>query len=480
MDLIRRSAHEQLDALERGAVSSRELTAAHLERIASHPGYNAVVTVDAEAALAAASAADEQRARGRAAALLGLPITVKDALETEGLRTACGSKELSEHVPRRDADAVARLRGAGAVVLGKTNTPPLCQDIQTGNELFGTTPNPHDPRRTAGGSSGGSAAAVAAFLSPLDIGSDLGGSLRLPGHYCGVHSLRPTFGIVSSRGHIPRQPGWLTTSDMLSIGPLGRSAADLDLALGVLAGPAPREASAWRLELPPPRHEGLTGYRIGIWADDPYCPVDVETRSLLEELERALRSPGVRVDDSARPVEMASSDRLFQSLMFAGSAAGAAPAAYAGEVEASRGLSPGDESPGARFLRDRTMSHRDWLLANEERRRLQERWAAYFTGVDVLVTPAAPTAAVPDQADVPVPERYITVDGRRRGYWEQTTWLNLAGLAHLPAATVPLGTTREGLPLGVQLIGPHLGDRTVLRVAGLLGELWDEQRVSPV
>ncbi|MGE7438181.1 amidase [Kitasatospora sp. NPDC001175] len=479
MDLIRHSAREQLDALNRGEVSSRELTTAHLDRITSHPEYNAVVTLGAEAALAAAAAADEQRARGRTTALLGLPITLKDALETEGLRTTCGSAELSEHVPGRDADAVARMRAAGAVILGKTNTPPLCQGIQTSNELFGTTPNPHDPHRTTGGSSGGSAAAVAAGLSPLDIGSDLAGSLRLPGHYCGVYSLRPTFGVVPNRGHIPRPPGWLTTSDMLCIGPLGRSAADLALALGVLAGPAPHDSTAWRLELPPPRHERLADYRIGFWADDSFCPVDAATRALLEELERTLRNTGVRISDSAPPVDMASSDRLFRSLMLAGSAASAPPQAYAAEVEASRKLSPGDESPGAQYLRDRTMSHRDWLQANEERRRLQDRWAAYFGDVDVLITPAAPTAAVPDQTDVPVSERYITVDGRRRGYWEQTTWLNLAGLVHLPAATVPLGRTREGLPLGVQLIGPHLGDRTVVKVAGLLGELRDAQTVVP-
>ena len=343
--------------------------------------------------------------------------------------------------------------------------------------MFGTTPNPHDPQRSAGGSSGGSAAAVAAFLSPLDIGSDLAGSLRLPGHYCGVYSLRPTFGIVPTRGHIPRPPGWSTTSDMLSPGPLARSAADLDLALGVLAGPAPHEAAAWRLELPPPRHERLDGYRIGIWADDPFCPVDAATRALLEELERTLSDRGVRVSDAASPVDMASCDRLFRTLMFAGSTASAAPQAYAAEVEAARALSADDESPGACYLRDRTLSHREWLLANEERRRLQERWGAYFDSVDILIAPAAPTAAVPDQTGLPMPERHITVDGRRRGYFEQTAWLNLASLVHLPSATVPLARTSEGLPLGIQLIGPHLANRTVIKVAHLLGELWPTKPV---
>ncbi|MFG2228149.1 amidase [Streptomyces sp. NPDC048644] len=469
MDLTHRPAADQLRAMERGEISSRELTAAHLERIARHPEQHAVVTVDHDGAMAAAAEADERRAAGRAGgALLGLPVTVKDSLETAGLRTTCGSQDLAAHLPERDADAVARLRTAGAVVIGKTNTPPMCQDLQTSNPLFGTTPHPVDPRRTAGGSSGGEAVAVATHLSPLGIGSDLAGSLRLPGHYCGVHSLRPSHGIVPTRGHIPRPPGWLTPTDMLTVGPLARTAADLDLALDALAGPSPDDDVAWRLELPAPRHERLHEYRIGIWADDPYCRVDAETRALLDDVAKALHGAGARVDATARPVGMADSDRLFQRLMFAASAASAAPEAFASEVTAAGNLPPGKTSAGAAFLRARTMRHRDWLLADEERALLRKRWAAYFDGIDILITPAAPTAALPDLSGVPVPERYLTVDGERRGYWEQTAWLNLAGPVRLPAATVPVGSTADGLPLGVQLIGPYLADRTVTHVAGLL------------
>ncbi|MGD9483867.1 amidase [Streptomyces sp. TRM70308] len=481
MELTHRPAVEQLAAMARGEVSSRELTAAHLARIAAHPELNAVVAVDAEGALAAADAADARRAAGGSggsrnasgsgeAPLLGLPVTVKDALETAGLRTTCGTPDLAEHVPAEDADAVARLRAAGAVVLGKTNTPPMCADVQTGNPLFGTTPNPHAPARAAGGSSGGPAAAVAAHLSPLDLASDLAGSLRLPAHYCGVFGLRPSHGLVPTRGHIPRPPGWLTSSDMLTLGPLARDAADLALALDALAGPSPREGTGWRLELPPPRHARLADHRVGVWADDPYCRVDAATRALLDTVAEALHEAGARVDAAARPVDLAESDRLFQLLMFATSTAAAQPEAYAGEVAAAQALAADDDSPGARYLRARTLRHRDWLLADEERARLRQRWAAYFRTVDVLVTPAAPTAAPPDLTGVPVPERQLSVDGERRGYWEQTTWLNLAGLAGLPAATVPLGRTADGLPLSVHLIGPRLADRTVLHVAALLSE----------
>ncbi|MEZ0090151.1 amidase [Streptacidiphilus sp. EB129] len=469
MDITDRSASEQLQAMEQGDVSSLELTTAHLARIDRHPEANAVVTVDREGALAAAAAADRLRAGGRpGGALLGLPITVKDSLETAGLRTTCGATDLAGHVPERDADAVARLRDAGAVILGKTNTSSMCQDIQTGNPLFGTTPNPHAPDRTAGGSSGGAAAAVAAHLSALDLGSDLAGSLRLPGHYCGVYSLRTSYGIVPTRGHIPRPPGWLTTSDMMALGPVARSAADLELALGVLAGPSYGDGAAGRPELPAPRHRQLGDHRFGIWADDPYCRVSAETRALVEQVSQALRDSGAGVNDTARPVSMAESDRLFQSLMFAGSAAGASAEAFAADLAAAQDLAPDDRSPYATYLRARTMTHREWLLANEERERLRGQWNAYFDEVDVLVTPAAPTVAVPDQTGSPLPQRFITVDGERRGYWEQTTWLNLASLVRLPAASVPLTSTSDGLPLGLQLIGPHLSDRTLAHLAGLL------------
>ncbi|OEV31351.1 amidase [Streptomyces nanshensis] len=469
MDLTHDTALGQLRALDQGEVSSRELTEAHLERVARHPEHNAVVTLDREGALDAAARADEKRSRGGAGGpLLGLPVTVKDSLETEGLRTACGAAELEGHVPDRDADAVARLRQAGAVIIGKTNTPSMCQDIQTGNPLFGTTPNPHDPQRTAGGSSGGPAAAVAARLSPLDIGSDLAGSLRLPAHYCGVHSLRPSYGVVPARGHIPRPPGWLATSDMLSIGPLARSSADLELALGVLAGPSPEDSAGWQLTLPAARHGNLGEFRVGLWADDPYCSVDAATRELLEGVAKRLQNAGASIEATTRPVDMAESDRLFRTLMFSATSASASADAFAAEVQAAGALTPGEQSPGAQFLRARTIRHRDWLLADDERRRVRQQWAAYFRDVDVLVTPAAPTAAPPDQTELPVPERYIIVDGERRAYWDQTTWLNLAGPVQLPAATVPLGFTSDGLPLAVQIIGPYLGDLTVTRFAGLL------------
>ncbi|MFD8982421.1 amidase family protein [Streptomyces sp. NPDC059564] len=465
-DLHLAPAREQLAALRRRTVTSRALLEQYLRHIdRADPALGAIATLDADDARAAADAADRHiTATGKPlGALHGLPMTLKDALETEGLLTTCGSPDLAEHVPGQDADTVALLRAAGAVIVGKTNVPVMCQDIQTSNPLFGRTKNPYDDTRTAGGSSGGPAAAVAAGLSSLEVGSDLAGSLRLPAAYCGVYALRPSGGIVPTRGHIPRPPGWLTSSDMLTIGPVARDAEDLDLLLDVLAAPAPADAAAWRIELPAPGRGRLADYRVGLWQDDPYCHVDEATRRLLDQVAGLLRSGGATVDGASRPVRLADSDRLFQRLMYATASATATDAGFADDIAAADKI-PAD-NPSGLFLHSRTMRHRDWLRVNEEREQLRGRWADYFATHDVLITPATPTAAALDQTDVPVPSRFITVDGEKRSYFDQTAWLNLAGPARLPALVMPAGRTADGLPLAIQIIGPYLADRTVIDVA---------------
>lgn len=194
----------------------------------------------------------------------------------------------------------------------------MCQDIQTSNPVFGKTKNPFDRTKTPGGSSGGPAVAVAAGLTALEVGSDLAGSLRLPAAYCGVYALRTSRGaapIVPTRGHIPRPPGWLTSSDMIALGPIARTAADLAVLLDVIAAPAPADGAAWRIALPAPKFTSLSQYRVGIWADDDYCRIDSTTRGLLDQVTRLVRGAGATVDDSSRPVELATSDRLFRRLM---------------------------------------------------------------------------------------------------------------------------------------------------------------------
>ncbi|MEZ3179483.1 amidase [Streptomyces pimonensis] len=465
----RSSACAQLHALRCRQITARWLldqTLTHLAKV--NPGLNAVVTLDIAGARAAADAADRHLAATGTTLgpLHGLPVTVKDALETKGMRTTCGSPDLTDHVPARDADVVALLRAAGAIIIGKTNTAAMCQDIQTSNPVFGRTKNPFDETRTPGGSSGGPAVAVAAGLTALEIGSDLAGSLRLPAAYCGVYALRTSRGaapVVPTRGHIPRPPGWLTSSDMIALGPIARTAADLDVLLDVIAAPAPADGAAWRIDLPAPKFTDLSQYRVGIWADDDYCRVDSATRGLLDRVARLVRSAGAIVDDSSRPVDFATSDRLFQRLMYATGAASASDEAFAADCEAADALT--DDDPRALYLKSRTMRHRDWARADEARHKLRGRWADYFAEHDILLTPAAPTAAVDDQTSLPSPQRYITVDGERRSFFDQTTWINLAGPVGLPSIVLPAGTTDTGLPLAVQIIGPYLADRTLIAAA---------------
>ncbi|WP_086822469.1 amidase family protein [Streptomyces sp. NRRL B-24572] len=473
--LYRSSARAQLAALRRGTVSAREL----LDEVLAHhadvnPGVNAVATLDVDGARAAAEKADQYLARtGRPQGPLhGLPMTVKDALETVGLRTTCGSPDLTDHVPDRDADVVALLRQAGAVIVGKTNVPTMCQDLQTSNSLFGTTSNPFSSAHTAGGSSGGPAVAVATGMSPLEVGSDLAGSLRLPAAYCGVYALRTSRGsspIVPTRGHIPRPPGWLTSSDMLTLGPIARDADDLDLLLDVLAAPAPADRDAWHIELPAPVSTTLRGQRIGVWADDEFCRVDSSTRDLLEQVAREARAAGAVLDETSRPVDFAKSNTLFTQLMYATSSATASDAAFAGEVKAAESVP--DDSPSALYLKSRTIRHRDWARADEEQQKLRAKWATYFETHDLLITPAAPTAAVLDQTSVPAADRHITVDGVRRSFYDQTSWINLASPVGLPSLVMPAGKTRDGLPLAIQIIGPYLADRSVIAAAKALGAL---------
>jgi amidase len=472
-DWADRSAGEIVAGIAAKQVSSRELLATFLERVERRSDLNAVVTLDAERASAAAAAADEAVARGeRVGPLHGLPMTVKDAFETEGLRTTSGAPELADHVPDRDADAVARLRAAGAVIFGKTNLPIYAGDIQTYNEVFGTTNNPWDLRRGAGGSSGGAAAALAARLTPLELGSDIGGSIRNPAHYCGVTGLKPTFGVVPIRGHIPGPPGALAEGDIGVAGPMARTVEDLELALGVLAGPDAARAVAWRLELPPPRADALDGYRVATWLDDPYAPID---RSVGEPLERAvgtLADAGARVDEGASlGVDLQEIAEVYLQLLVGVLANGYPPEVLAAADEMAAALDPADRSLPTLFLRGLAQRKREWNVVHERRAQIRARWAELFTRVDVLLCPIAATAAFPHDHDPDQLSRTVDVNGEQRPGLETLVWAGLVGMAHLPSAVVPVGRTAEGLPVGIQVVGPYLEDRTALDVARRLSAL---------
>jgi amidase len=470
-----RTATELVRALRAREVSSAELLEHLVERQERvNPRINAIVARGLDAARERAAAADVALTRGGDAspALLGLPMTVKDSIEVVGMPTTSGAASLAEHFPARNADAVERLVDAGAVIFGKTNLPLFAGDFQSYNEVYGTTNNPWDPARVPGGSSGGSAAALAAGMTPLELGSDIGGSIRGPAHFCGVYGHKPTLGIVSGRGHIPGPPGALAPADLAVIGPLARAPEDLELALGVLAGPRPEDAAAWRVELPPPRRTRLADFRVAVWLAEPAGPpVAGEVSELLARAVDRVAAAGARVDDAARPpLDPAVSHRLYLRLLYGVVGAGFPPELLRGFEAALPGLPPDDHGTFAEMVRGSVGPHRQWLADDEARWRLRAAWAEWFRDFDVLVCPVAPLAAFPHD-HVPFESRSLDVDGRAIPYTDLVFWAGLATLVGLPATAVPVGRTPSGLPVGMQVIAARLEDRTGLAFAKALEDV---------
>jgi amidase len=469
-------AAELCRLLARGEVSSVELLDHYLQRVDDLNGpLNAVVALDADRARARAAAADAARTRGESwGPLHGLPMTIKDAFETEGLVTTSGAPELRDHVPAADATAVARLKGAGAVVFGKTNLPLYAGDVQTYNEVYGRTNNPWALDRGPGGSSGGSAAALAAGLTGFELGSDIGGSIRNPAHYCGVFGLKPTWNLVPPRGHVPGPPGTLGNTDVGTFGPMGRSAADLALGLDVLAGPDDADGVAWRLDLPPARNGGqLAGLRVATWFDDPFAPIAADVRARLDGAAAALAGGGATVVPLEPPVGMGELARSWERLVLPVVFAGMPEEVFAGFAAGAAGLPPTepDEDPNVRSLRAITARHRDWLRADEARARHRAAFAELFRHHDVVLVPVAPTAAFPHDTGTQIPARTIEVDGETRPYMENIYWNGGIGTLLLPVAVPPVGRTPGGLPVGVQVVAAHLEDRTAIAVAAHLERL---------
>lgn len=469
------SARELIRALRERSLRSSDLLEHLIARIERRdPAVNAVVARDFEHAREQARAADEALDRGEAdRPLLGLPLTVKDALETEGLVTASGAPELARHLPTRNADAVQRLVNAGAIVIGKTNLPLYAGDCQSFNEVYGVTSNPWDSGRTPGGSSGGSAAALASGFTPLEIGSDIGGSIRIPAHFCGVFGHKPTWGIVSLRGHIPGPPGQRAPTDLAVVGPLARCAEDLRLALDVIAGPPLDEAPAgWQLDLPAPRTRRLQDLRVAAWLDDPFSPVDAEYRGLLEACADALERAGARVDRKARPsLDFAASFETYAMLLHPVIASGFPEPLIDALAAASASLSPGDRSHRALQIRGVISSHREWIARDEMRHRLSDVWAGFFRDFDVLLLPVHPTPAFPHDHQPDLLARTIRVNDMERPYLDFLHWVHLATVAGLPATVAPIGRTEAGLPVGVQLVAGRFRDHTSIEAAGLVAEL---------
>lgn len=468
MELAFRSATSLADRVRRRKIGCLELVDHFIARIERHDGrINAVVARDFEAARRRARALDRMKAP--AGPLHGVPMTVKESFDVAGLPTTWGVPAKRGDMPTRDALAVQRLRAAGAVILGKTNVPPMLADWQATNEIYGTTSNPWDLARSPGGSSGGSAAALAAGLTGLECGSDIGGSIRQPAHACGVFGHKPTWGLLPMYGHAP-VPDGEGQPDIACIGPLARTAGDLALAMEVLAGPDPRDSVA-PAKLPKgPR--SAKGLRVAVWAGDAATRTAAAVSEAVLGAGRALEKAGAVVSSTARPpVEMGASFRVYLRLLGAVTF-GRLPPREAEQIAAAQAaLREDDRSADAEMLRAFGMSHGEWQNWNDQRHRMRRVWGAFFADWDVLLCPAFAVPAQPHMTGLAEHEKFAMIDGVREPWGELLFWPGVIGAMLLPASAVPVGMSPEGLPIGCQVVGPMLGDRRTIAVAGLLEDL---------
>ena len=473
---VYRSATDWLFSLKSREIGAVELLDLHVDQLNRHDDkINAIVVRDLDAAYAAARSADNA-APTDDRPLLGLPMTIKECFGIEGLPTTCGLPFFADNKATCDAETAARLKRAGAIIYGKSNLPPGAFDWQSDNPIYGRTANPWDVTRTPGGSSGGSAAAVAAGFTPLELGSDIGGSIRVPAHCCGVYGHKPSWGTISLQGHVPPAPGQDLPLDLGVAGPLARSAVDLELAMDILVGPENRFAPFWSAAMPPARRESLAAFRVAVWLDDEAYGADHRCLAAIEEWVEDLGRLGVKVERTRPRIDWAESFEIYLLTLFQLLAASQPPEAMTESLRAAAALSPEDKSYPAYVLRAMQMRHYEYVHLTDRRRALMRSWAELFAGYDLLICPAFPTVAYPHDArgnDNPntieaYEQREMIVNGVARPYMDNIQWPSVATVADLPATAVPTGRFVDGMPVGVQIIGPALEDRTPIRFASLV------------
>ena len=466
-DLTNKSAFELAALIRSHAVSPVEVVEAHLRRIDQiNPLLNAIVTL-APDILDKARAAEAYLMSGKAPGLLhGVPLTIKDTIATEGLLTTSGSPLRAKHIPDRDATAVAQLKAAGAIILGKTNTPEMAIPYETDNPVWGRTNNPYAVERTPGGSSGGEAAAIAACLSPAGLGSDLSGSIRVPAHFCGIVGLKPTTGVVSMDGHTPSAEGLLSLG--ACIGPMARTIDDLALLFRIIAEAPPRELNTASTD-------GVTnvrGLRVAWYADDGIAPVTDETRAAVKAAALALSDAGLEVNEE-RPPGVSAGSRLWIEL-FSRAASDQLQEFYRGREDESgplvSALIIGDREPET-DLRYKIGKAERVAAAVLEREGLREELLRWMKTTALILAPVGSTAAFEHGA------QRLEVNGRSIGVFRAFSYSQTFNVFGLPSVVVPAGQSAEGLPIGVQIIGRPFEEETVLAAAAVIeGTLGGWQR----
>jgi amidase len=471
MSLWYRGALDLAAAIRRREMSAVELLDMYLDRIGRfNPDLNAIVVQDTDAAHAAAQAADAVLAAGgETGPLHGVPMTVKESFDLAGHPSTFGRPERRDHRAGRDALAVERLKAAGAVIMGKTNVPIDLADWQSFNEIYGDTVNPWDTTRSPGGSSGGATAALAAGLTGLEIGSDIGGSIRVPAHFCGVYGHKPTYGIVPLRGHSFAPDD--AEVDILVGGPLARRAEDLRTTLDIIAGADPEAPGAWRLDLPEEPRTHLRDFRIAVITDDATYPVDSDTRGALSDVVDHLNAEGATVlHDPPLPLPSEEMWLLYLSVLRGATSGRMSDEDAEAAAGQAAGFDAGDKTYGPVMLRNLSQRHQAWLQANDRRSRLRALWRAFFGDVDALIAPMMATPAFPHSRGIAKHDQRLDVDNAQRPISDTYFWIGLASAAHLPATLAPAGMSRDGLPIGMQIIGPEAQDHRCLALARMLEE----------
>jgi len=461
-------------------ISSVELTRLMLSRIAEiDKKINAINVLMEEEALTNAKKADEMLARGEILGPLhGVPITIKDSFRIKGVVTTAGNPVLKDYVPEYDAASVARLKKAGAIILGNTNVPYMLDDHQSFNDIYGRTLNPWNLERSPGGSTGGGAAALAAGLSYLILGSDTAGSIRVPSHFCGVFGHKPTIDLVPKKGQIPPLPGSLPyKSNGLSVaGPLARSAEDLKLLLEICGGPVEPESIAYSWKLPEVRKSNLKDFRIRYVMDDPLCPVSSEIKPVLDSALGKFGKAGLNLDEGW-PVTIDPEEQYLNYIyLLHAYVSGGAPDS---EIVSLRAQASSDEKSLSKIRAQAfTNPHKYFKQQESQRLKAREDWQEYFREYDAFVLPVAFIPAFPhiekpwypNNPD-PARRRILKTPEGERDYDDILFWISFATLTGLPATVFPVGLTETGLPVGLQIICPFLEDATPIYLAGKLAEI---------
>ena len=469
------TATAMLAALRAKQVSAVELLELHVRRITRHnPALNAIVEPDFERAKAQAQAADAQRARGDDAPLLGLPMTLKESINVRGLRTTAGMEHWKEFRSEHDAPVTTRVKAAGAVVMAKTNVPQMLADWQSANPVYGRTNNPWDVTRTPGGSTGGGAAALAAGLTPLEFGSDIGGSIRVPAAFCGVYGHRPSETAMPRSGQFPMPPMPNAAVVMGVQGPMARSAADLELALDVAAGAEAGEDVAWRLTLPPARRDRLGDFRVAVLPSLDWMPVDGEVAAAVDAVASRLSGLGAKVQVTQPEIlgDHREHYALYLTLLAAITSARVPAAERSARLAVMRTR---DDEWSLATQRGLESTASDYLVWIAQRERYRAAWRAFFLDWDIVLMPTFFAPAYPHW-DKPMPStpqsirKTIDINGNTVLEELGLFWASVGTLAGQPATAFPAGLTRGGLPIGLQAIGPYLEDRTPIRFAALVGK----------